>query len=54
MRRQILVEKLEGKRSLGRSRRRWENNVEWILGKYCGKGWTGCIWLRIETTGLPL
>jgi hypothetical protein len=23
--------------------------LEWILGKYCGKVWTGCIWLRKGT-----
>jgi hypothetical protein len=25
--------------------------LEWVLGKYGGKMWTGCIWLRIETNG---
>jgi hypothetical protein len=25
--------------------------LKWILGKWCGKLWTGCIWLRIGTTG---
>jgi hypothetical protein len=25
--------------------------LEWILGKLGGKLWTGCIWLRIWTTG---
>jgi hypothetical protein len=25
--------------------------LEWILGKYVGKVWTGCIWLRIGTSG---
>jgi hypothetical protein len=24
---------------------------EWILGKYCGKVWTGFIWPRIMTNG---
>jgi hypothetical protein len=24
---------------------------EWTLGKYGGRVWTGCIWLRIETSG---
>jgi hypothetical protein len=28
--------------------------LEWILGKYCGRVWTGCIWHRIGTTGGPL
>jgi hypothetical protein len=25
--------------------------LEWILGNYDGKVWTGCIWLRIWTSG---
>jgi hypothetical protein len=25
--------------------------LEWILGKYGGELWTGCIWPRIETSG---
>jgi hypothetical protein len=25
--------------------------LEWILGKQVGKVWTGCIWLRIGTSG---
>jgi hypothetical protein len=25
--------------------------LEWVLGKYDGKLWTGLIWLRIETSG---
>jgi hypothetical protein len=25
--------------------------LEWILGKLGGKMWTGCIWLRIGTSG---
>jgi hypothetical protein len=29
--RRILVEKLEGKRPLGRTRRRWEDNIESYL-----------------------
>jgi hypothetical protein len=37
----MLVGKLEGKRPLGRPRRRWVDRVEWI----------GLIWLRIGTSG---
>jgi hypothetical protein len=37
----ILVRRLEGKRPLGRIRRRWEDNIKWI----------GLIWLRIGTGG---
>jgi hypothetical protein len=25
--------------------------LEWILGKYSGKVWTGFVWLRIGTSG---
>jgi hypothetical protein len=25
--------------------------LEWFLGNYGGKLWTGCLWLRIETSG---
>jgi hypothetical protein len=28
--------------------------LEWILWKYGVKLWTGCIWLRIRTSGEPL
>jgi hypothetical protein len=37
----LLVGKPEGKRPLGRPRRRWVNNI-WVL-------WTGVVWLRIGT-----
>jgi hypothetical protein len=45
------VGKPEGKRPLGRLRRRWEDNIkrdlreiEWVI-------WTGFFWLRIGTSG---
>jgi hypothetical protein len=44
----ILVEKPEGKKSLGRSRRRWEDNIR-KLGNRLGNVWSGLIWLRIGT-----
>jgi hypothetical protein len=25
--------------------------LQWILGKWCGRVWTGFIWLRIGTSG---
>jgi hypothetical protein len=44
----ILVEKPEGKRQLGSSRRRWEDNIGIVLRDIgCG----GLIWLRIGTSG---
>jgi hypothetical protein len=41
--------KPEGRRSLGRPRRRWEDNIEIDLREM---GWgVGSIWLRIGTGG---
>ena len=41
--------KTEGKRPLGRSRRRWEDSVKMDLEEVgCGP-WTGSIWLRKGT-----
>ena len=47
----VLVGKPEGKRPLGRPRRRWEDNIKMDLdevGRGCGTGWS---WLRIGTGG---
>jgi hypothetical protein len=44
----ILVRKREGKRPLGRPTRRWEDNK---MDLKEGKVWSGCIWLRIGTSG---
>jgi hypothetical protein len=41
----ILVGKLDGLRHT------WKIVLKWILGKQGGKVWTGCIWLRIGTSG---
>jgi len=43
----VLVGKPEGKRPLGRPRRRWEDSVKMDLQEvWCGI-WTGSSWLRI-------
>jgi hypothetical protein len=42
-----MVEKSEGKRPLGRTKRRWVDNIKMDL-KEIG---TGSIWLRIGTSG---
>ena len=43
----MLVGKSEGKRPLGRQRRRWEDDIKIDLQEVgCGT-WTGLIWLRI-------
>ena len=46
----VLVGKSEGKRPLGRLRRRREDNIKMDLQEVgCGGAWTGLIWLRIGT-----
>jgi hypothetical protein len=46
-----LVGKPDGRRPLGRSRRRWENNIKWTCERLDGGAWTGSIWLRIGAGG---
>jgi hypothetical protein len=47
----LLVGKPEGKRPLGRPRRRWGIILGWILETWDGVMWTGLVWLRIGTGG---
>ena len=50
----VLVGKPEGKRPLGRPRRRWEDNISvdpWEVGWGI---WTGLIWFRIGAGGWHL
>jgi hypothetical protein len=49
----ILVGKREGRRPLGRLRRRWVDNFKMDLGEigWDGVVWTGSNWLRIGTSG---
>jgi len=47
----VLVAKPEGKRPLGRPRRRWDDNITIDLQEVGCEGWTASIWLRIETGG---
>jgi hypothetical protein len=50
----VLVGKPEGKRTLGRPRRRWEDNIKMDLQEVgCGVG-TGSKWLRIGADGRHL
>jgi hypothetical protein len=44
----ILVRKPEGKRPLGRPRRRLVGKIKMVLREI---GWTGSNWLRIGTSG---
>ena len=46
----VLVGKTEGKRPLGRPRRRWEDNIKMDLREVGGVE-TGLSWLRIRTDG---
>jgi hypothetical protein len=46
----LLVGKPEGKRPLGRPKRRWVKILKWILERYDGMEWIGWIWLRIGTS----
>jgi hypothetical protein len=46
-----LVGKPEGRRALGRPRRRWEDNIKMDLREIVWGAWTGSMWLRIETGG---
>jgi hypothetical protein len=47
----VLVRKHEGKRPIGRPRRRWEIILRWIFRKWNIGAWTGSSWLRIGTGG---
>ena len=48
----VLVGKPEGKRPLGRPKRRWEDNIKMYLQKVgCGGVWTGSSWLRLGKGG---
>jgi hypothetical protein len=47
----ILVDKPEGKRPLGRSRRGWEHNVKMNLQEIGSGSYTGLICLRMRRSG---
>jgi hypothetical protein len=47
----VLVGKSEGKRPLGRSRRRWEDGIRMDLRENGLGVWIGFDWLRIGTGG---
>ena len=47
----VLVGKPEGKRPLGRPRRRWVDNIRWISRRWNVGIWTGLDWPRIKTVG---
>ena len=43
----VLMRKPEGKRPVGKPRRRWVDNIRCILKKSVARSWIGLIWLRI-------
>jgi len=45
----VLVGETEGKRTLGRPRCRWEDNMKMDLQEVVFRAWTGLIWLRTGT-----
>jgi hypothetical protein len=47
----ILVGRPKGRRSLGRPRCRWEDNIKMDVQEVGWGAWTGLIWLRIGTGG---
>jgi hypothetical protein len=47
----VLVGKPEGKGSLGRPRRRWEDGIKRYLMEIGWGVWSGFTWLRIGTVG---
>jgi len=47
----VLVRKSDGKRPLGRPRRKLEANIKLVSRKWNVVVWTGSSWPRIETGG---
>jgi hypothetical protein len=50
----IVVGKPYRKKPLGRTRRRWDDNIKTNLGKWDWRVWIGLIWLGIGTGGALL
>ena len=49
----VFLGKPEGRRPLGRPRRKWEDNIKKGLLVSEMESWTGWIWFRIRTGGGP-
>jgi hypothetical protein len=45
----VLVRKTEGKRPLGKSSRRWEDDIKIHIQKLGWRTWTALMWFRIGT-----
>jgi hypothetical protein len=50
----VLVGKAEGRGSLGKPKRGWEDNIKKDLQEVGCRAWTSLIWLRVGTGGLAL
>ena len=50
----VVVGKPQGKRRLGRPRRRWEDNIKWILNRSIGWAWTALLSLWVGTSDVLL
>jgi hypothetical protein len=48
----VLVGKPEGRRPLGRPRRRWEDNIKMDIREVGWEAWTESVWLRVGTGGV--
>jgi len=46
----VVVGNPKGKRALGRTRRRWKDNIKMDLQEVGWGAWTGLIWLRLGTS----
>jgi endo-alpha-1,4-polygalactosaminidase (GH114 family) len=47
----IWLEILKGRKRLGRSRHRWEDNIKVNFWEQIWRVWTVCIWLRTGAAG---
>jgi len=47
----VTMWRTDGNRQLGRTRRRWEDNIKMGFHEIVWGGWTGSIWLRMGTGG---
>jgi hypothetical protein len=45
----VLVERLEGRRPLGRPNHRWGIILSWNLKKWDEEAWIALLWLKIRT-----
>jgi hypothetical protein len=50
----VLVAKPDGKRPLGRTGHRWEDNIKMVIEEVGWGTWTGLLWLRIGAGGWRL